>query len=44
MNALMAHLFEDCCDGNPEACPEGLFNQLRSSHRIRFSQHDSLKP
>jgi len=31
MNALMAYLFEDCCGGNPDACPEGLLNQLRTS-------------
>jgi len=29
MNELMAYLFEDCCGGNPKACPEGLVNQLR---------------
>ena len=30
MNKLMAFLFEDCCQGNPAACPEGLMNQLRN--------------
>ena len=29
MNALMAYLFEDCCQGNPSACPEGLLSELR---------------
>ncbi len=32
MNALMAYLFEDCCEGNPAACPEGLITRLRQNH------------
>ncbi|WP_406672747.1 ArsR/SmtB family transcription factor [Natronospira sp.] len=29
MNALMAYLFEDCCNGNPAACPDSLLGGLR---------------
>ena len=29
MNALMHFLFEDCCGGNPLACPEGLVASLQ---------------